>query len=69
MEKLTQFLTSNALLVELFLSVVVLVLGSFTFKFRGLIIKAAEALKDGKISRAEAEGLADELLDSIYAEK
>jgi len=69
MEQVTDFLTNNALLVETVLSVIILVLGNIAWKFRHAAIAAAEALKDGKIDRAEVENIVDKLLDAVYVAK
>jgi hypothetical protein len=69
MEKVTNFFVENAVAVEVVLAVVVLILGKVTWKFRQVAIKAAEALKDGKISREEADVIADELLEAVYGPK
>ena len=64
MEKIIEFLQSNALVIEGVLAIVTTVLGGWAFKYKNVIFSGLKALADGKISREEAHKVVDEYYNS-----
>jgi hypothetical protein len=64
MEKIIEFLTNNALVIEGVLAILATVLGGWTFKYKNVIFGGLKALADGKVTREEAHKIVDEYYNS-----